>query len=81
LNLKQQYLYFFHKTFKKRKEEFTEKEEKDIQSFKNLLEKEYGESVGEEWLFEYLSFHFNKFLYNSHLFLLLLNLLFPLIVG
>ena len=62
MNLKQQYQYFFRKTFKKRKEEFTEKEEKSIQSFQNLLKKEYGESIGEEWLFEYLSFHFNKFL-------------------
>lgn len=54
------YCYFFLKTFKKRKT-ITEKEQKHIQSFLKLINKEYGESVGKEWLFEYLSFQFNKY--------------------
>jgi len=59
-DLSEFYCYFFFKAFKKRKT-ITEKEQKHIQSFLKLINKEYGESVGKEWLFEYLSFQFNKY--------------------
>lgn len=59
-DLSEFYCYFFFKTFKKRKS-ITEKEQKHIDSFLKILNREYDESVGKQWLFEYLSFQFNKF--------------------
>jgi hypothetical protein len=58
--LKQQYGYFYKKVLKN-KPSFTDKNEKELSSFVKLLENKYGESIGEEWLFEYLCFQFNKF--------------------
>lgn len=59
-NLKIYYKYFNKKVFNNRIE-FTEKNLKTISNFSILLLKEYGESIGEDWLFEYLTFQFNKF--------------------
>lgn len=59
-NLKTYYQYFYKKVFKKRIG-LTEKNLKTIESFNKLLQKEYGESIGEDWLFEYLTYQFNKF--------------------
>lgn len=58
--LKQQYYYFFRKVFKKRIS-FSEKDEKIIQSFESLLKKQYKGGIGEEWIFNYLTFQFNKY--------------------
>ena len=59
-NLQSYYQHFYKKVLKKRKE-FSERELQIINNFNNLIQKEYGESVGEDWLFEYLTFQFNKF--------------------
>ncbi len=60
MNFKNQFQYFYRKTFKKRYE-FTDKDENYILSFFKLLEKQYQDGIGEEWLFEYLTFQFNKY--------------------
>lgn len=56
-DVKAQYLYFFKKVFNKD----TLISDKQIESFLSILEKEYGESIGEEWLFTYLLFQFSKY--------------------
>lgn len=58
--IKKQYQYFYWKVLKKRPS-FSLREEKFLLNFEKLLRKHYGESVGEEWLFNYILFQFNKF--------------------
>lgn len=58
--LKNQYIYFYRKVFSKRPS-FSIKDEKFIKSFSKILEDKYGESVSEDWIFEFLSFNFDKF--------------------
>lgn len=54
------YTYFFKKVFNK-DFNFSEKDLKQIESFRAILDEEYGDSVGEEWLFDYLLFQFSKY--------------------
>lgn len=58
--LKEQYLYFYNKVFKK-EYLFSYVDEKPLQTFTKLIDKEYGDGIGDEWLFEYLLFQFGKF--------------------
>ena len=58
--LKLFYTYFYRKVLKIRPS-FLNKNDKVLNSFINLIQEEYGDSVGEDWLFDYLIFQFNKF--------------------
>lgn len=58
--LKSQFSYFYRKTFKRRYE-FSDRDEQYINKFISILQKEYQDRIGEEWLFNYLSFQFNKY--------------------
>ena len=58
--LKQQYYYFFRKVFKRRYQ-FIERDEKVLKNFSSLIYDMYNDGAGEEWLFEYLTFQFNKY--------------------
>lgn len=57
---KYQFAYFYRKSFNKRYE-LSDKDNKYIENFLSSLQKEYQDGIGEEWLFEYLSFQFNKY--------------------
>jgi hypothetical protein len=58
--LKSQFSYFYKKVFKKRYD-FSDRDEQYIQNFLSILQSGYQDGVGEEWLFEYLLFQFNKY--------------------
>lgn len=58
--LKYQFEYFFRKLFQKRKT-LSEKDLFQINKFSYLLEKEYGDSIDEEWVYNYLLYQFSKY--------------------
>lgn len=58
--LRQQYYYFYRKVFGRRYQ-FKERDEKAIKNFSSLLLEQYGDGIGEEWIFNYLTFQFNKY--------------------
>lgn len=58
--LKSQFYYFYRKVFNRRYD-FSDRDEQYINKFISILQKEYQDGIGEEWLFNYLSFQFNKY--------------------
>lgn len=58
--LKSQFAYFYRKVFNRRYD-FSDRDEQHINKFISILQKEYQDGIGEEWLFDYLSFQFNKY--------------------
>lgn len=58
--LKHQFQYFYKKTFNKQKV-FSVIELNHIEFFDQLLKKEYKGSIGEDWVFNYLAYQFNKY--------------------
>ena len=54
------YSYFYKKVLK-REPSFSDKTDKTMLSFCRQMDKIYGESISSDWLFDYLTFQFEKF--------------------
>lgn len=58
--LKQFYSYFYRKVFSQRPS-FSDRDELIFVNFEKYISKLYGDSVSDEWLFNYLLFQWDKF--------------------